>query len=40
MICFLLYKIVVDWLEKNAEDWLEIFLESDKVEYFSASVCW
>lgn len=33
-------QIVVDWLEKNAEDWLKIFLESDKVEYFSESVCW
>lgn len=33
-------QIVVDWLEKNAEDWLEIFLETDKVEYFSESVCW
>ncbi|CAH3035204.1 unnamed protein product [Porites lobata] len=33
-------QIVIDWLEKNAEDWLELFLESDKVEYFSESVCW
>lgn len=33
-------QIVIDWLEKNAEDWLEIFLEADTVEYFSKSVCW
>ncbi|XP_015757940.1 PREDICTED: nuclear pore complex protein Nup107-like [Acropora digitifera] len=33
-------QIVIDWLEKNAEDWLEIFLEAETVEYFSESVYW
>ncbi|XP_031573493.1 nuclear pore complex protein Nup107-like [Actinia tenebrosa] len=33
-------QLVIDWLEKNAEDFLESVLHSDKVEYFSESICW
>lgn len=31
-------QIVVDWLESCAAD--EVMLHSEKVEYYSQSVCW
>ncbi|XP_028390986.1 nuclear pore complex protein Nup107-like [Dendronephthya gigantea] len=33
-------QLVIDWLEKNSEDWLENFIESENVEYFGNFYNW
>ncbi|XP_032220612.2 nuclear pore complex protein Nup107 isoform X2 [Nematostella vectensis] len=33
-------QLVVDWLEHNAEHWMEVVLQMDNMEYCSESVCW